>query len=116
MKRVIAALALALFAVFAQAGCRANDRWQGSDKDLHFVAGGLISAAVTMQTGSRWTGFAAGAGAGLVKEALDSTNMGDCTLQDLLVTVAGAGVGAYLGGLQFSHFQGRTLVSYSRSF
>lgn len=111
---VIAGLVFAWSPAFA--GCRANDQWRGSDKQLHALAGGGIAFVVTLHTADPLQGFLWGAGAGLVKEATDAAGMGDCTLQDLAVTVAAAGIAAYTGGFIVTRVQGRTLVAYSRSF
>lgn len=100
----------------AVAGCRSNDQWRGSDKQLHALAGGGIAFVVTLHTADPWRGFLWGAGAGLAKEAIDATGQGDCSLQDLAVTVAAAGIAAYTGGFIVTRVQGRTLVAYSRSF
>lgn len=47
-----------------------------------------------MHTRSPMTGFWAGAAAGAAKELLDSTGSGQCSLQDLAVTLLGAAIGA----------------------
>lgn len=122
LARVIDALLLIVFVglVFACspaiAGCRANDHWRGSDKQLHALAGGGIAFVATLQTADPWRGFLWGAGAGLAKEAIDAAGQGDCSLQDLAVTVAAAGIAAYTGGLIVTRVQNRTLVAYTRSF
>lgn len=122
LARVVDALLLIVIAglVFAWspavAGCRSSDQWRGSDKQLHALAGGGIAFAVTLHTADPWRGFLWGAGAGLAKEAVDAAGQGDCSLQDLAVTVAAAGLAAYTGGVVVTRVQGRTLVAYSRSF
>lgn len=122
LARVVDALLLVVFIglVFAWspafAGCRASDQWRGADKQLHALAGGGIAFAVTLHTADPWRGFLWGAGAGLAKEAIDAAGHGDCSLQDLAVTAAAAGVAAYTGGLIVTRVQGRTLVAYSTAF
>lgn len=115
MRHLIASLLCAL-CLPAAAGCRSNDNWRGSDKQLHALAGGGIAFVVTMHTADSWRGFLWGAGAGLAKEAIDASGSGDCSLQDLAVTVAAAGLAAYTSGVIVTRVQGRTLVAYSRSF
>lgn len=115
MRHLLTVLLLAL-CMPAAAGCRANDHWRGGDKQLHAVVGGGIALVTTLHTADPWRGFLYGAGAGLVKEAIDATGQGDCSLQDLAVTVAAAGIAAYTGGLIVTRVQGRTLVAYTRSF
>ena len=115
MRHLLTALLCAL-CVPALAGCRANDHWRGSDKQLHALAGGGIAFVVTLHTADPWQGFLWGAGAGLAKEAIDAAGQGDCSLQDLAVTVAAAGIAAYTGGLIVTRVQGRTLVAYTKSF
>lgn len=116
MKKLIIAAALVAASIGANAACRANDRFGGNDKTLHFGGGAVISTLVTVHTADPWKGFYAGAAAGVVKEAVDSTGAGDCSLQDLIVTVAGAAVGAYTGSVIVTRLQGRTLVAYTKSF
>lgn len=115
MRHLLTALLLAL-CLPAFAGCRSNDQWRGSDKQLHALAGGGIAFVVTLHTADPWQGFLWGAGAGLAKEAVDAAGGGVCSLQDLAVTAAAAGIAAYTGGLIVTRVQGRTLVAYSRSF
>lgn len=115
MRHLIGAL-LCVLCLDASAGCRANDSWRGSDKQLHLLAGGGVAFVATLQTGYPWRGFAWGAGASLAKEAIDATGHGDCSLQDLAVGVVGAGLAAYTGGLIVTRVHGRTLVAYTTSF
>lgn len=115
MRHLITSLLCAL-CLDASAGCRSNDRWHGSDKQIHLAAGGGIAFVATLHTGDPWRGFAWGAGASLAKELIDATGQGDCSLQDLAVGVIGAGIAAYTGGLIVTRVQGRTLVAYTTSF
>lgn len=100
----------------AAAGCRADDAWRGPDKTQHAVLGGVTAMATTLGTGSRAKGFLAGAGVGALKELSDSTGRGDCSLRDLLVTVAGAGAGALTGGWLLTYADGKATVWISRSW
>ena len=115
MRYLIAAL-LCVLCLDTSARCRANDSWHGEDKQMHAMAGGGIAFIATLQTGDPWKGFMYGAGAGLAKEAIDATGLGDCSLQDLAVTAIAAGVAAYTGGLFITHAQGRTMVAYAKTF
>lgn len=83
-----------LFPFCVQAKCVANDKWNTPDKVEHFAAGMLISGYTGAHTESPMKGFLWGAGFGLAKEALDSTGLGTCSLQDFLATTAGAAFGA----------------------
>lgn len=112
-----AALATAAgIAAPAEARCTTSDRWSGPDKLDHLAAGATIAIAVTLQTGSRWTGFAAGAAVGAAKELLDAGAGGTCSLQDFAVTAAAAAVGAQLGGWMFTYRAGRVGVAWSTGF
>jgi uncharacterized protein YfiM (DUF2279 family) len=88
MKHIIA-LTLALAATTAHA-----DEWTGKDKQLHFVGGAAIAAAVTAATRDEWAGFAAGTASGLLKEVYDATGRGQVSGKDFAVTMLGAYVGA----------------------
>ena len=100
----------------AHSKCRANDSWHGTDKQLHFGGGAVIATLITVHTADPWTGFYTGAGTGLLKEAVDATGAGDCSLQDFLITTAGAALGAYTGSVIVTRLQGRTLVAYAKTF
>ena len=114
MKQLIAAL-IAGLAIPASA-CTARDSWRGPDKTQHAAIGAGISWIGTLHTGSPWQGFAWGVAAGAVKEALDATGAGTCSLQDFAVTALGAGVGAALGGVYVYHYRGTTVVAWSTRF
>lgn len=115
MRHLVGALLFAL-CLDASAGCRANDRWRGSDKQLHALAGAGISFITTLHTADPLQGFKVGAGVGLAKEVMDAAVGGDCSLQDFAVTAIAAGVAAYTGGLVVTRLQGRTLVAYTKTF
>lgn len=86
-------LCLLLLVGSAQAKCITNDKW-GPDKVEHFASGALIAGYTGAHFESPLTGFWWGAGVGLAKEALDSTGLGTCSLQDFAATAAGAAFGA----------------------
>jgi uncharacterized protein YfiM (DUF2279 family) len=92
MKRIIIAAAM-----LATAAAHA-DEWTGRDKELHFVGGAAIAAAVTAATGNEWHGFLVSAGVGLAKEAYDSTGRGQVSGKDFAVTALGALIGAKATG------------------
>lgn len=95
--------------------CRAADKWIAFDKGLHFGGGFVISAAVTAKTEDPWKGFWVGAGAGVLKEALDSKTGGCVSGKDFVVTVLGAAAGASFTNwnIQRQRGTGNTLVTYS---
>lgn len=82
----------------AVVSCAYADEWTGRDKEIHFVGGAAVAAAVTAATGNEWHGFLAGTGAGLAKEVYDSTGRGQVSGKDFVVTALGALVGARLTG------------------
>lgn len=97
LKTILILLLCAVLHNMVQAKCITNDKWSGPDKIEHAMAGGIISMATTLHTGDPWKGFAWGAGIGVGKELLDAGGMGTCSLQDLLVTVGAAALGASAG-------------------
>jgi len=111
MKKLISALLLSLACVTAQA-----DSWTGPDKKLHLGAGFVISSLITMHTKDRETGFYAGTIAAAGKELIDATGAGQVSGKDFAVTVIGAAIGSYLGGLIVTHSQGNTTVAYATRF
>lgn len=113
--RCALAIVLALLSADAWAGCTSRDKLSGQDKALHFVAGGVVGMAVTLQTESAWAGFAAGAALGLAKELADSGGGGVCSAQDALATAIGAAVGARVG-LMLIPMRGGGMVAYHRTF
>lgn len=94
MKTVSTLLAALLIGTSAHAGCTARDGWRGYDKSLHLTLGATIATSVGVHTRSPMTGFWAGAAAGAAKELLDATGSGQCSAQDLVVTLLGAAIGA----------------------
>lgn len=88
---------LLLIPCLAFGKCVTSDQWKGADKALHFAGGAAVAMVATMHTRDPMQGFMWGAGVGLAKEVLDSTGNGNCSAQDFLVTVAGAGIGAVAG-------------------
>ena len=91
LSHIFAALVLTL------ASSAHADEWTGRDKNLHFVGGAAIGAAVTLATDKPMYGVAAGAAVGLAKELYDARNRATHTpsTKDLVVTVLGAAVGSY---------------------
>lgn len=81
------------------------DEWTGRDKNLHFVGGAAIGAAVTLATDNPMSGVAAGAAVGLAKELYDARNRATHTpsTKDLVMTVIGAAVGSYATHLVIRH-------------
>lgn len=98
------------------AKCSATDLWSGDDKKLHLLAGIGIASIVTTYANDPMTGFYAATTVGVAKEAYDAAGNGTCSLPDLLITVAGAAVGAYATHIFISHTRGQTTVSYSLSY
>lgn len=105
-------------AASAHAELRTNDAWTGPDKTLHAAAGALVGSSVTVVTGRPLYGFIAGTAVGALKELSDSRHPGahDCSLQDLLMTSAGAAVGSYTGGVFLTYYRGRTGVAIRKEF
>lgn len=92
------------------------DSWTSPDKKLHLGAGLVISGLVTMHTKDRETGFYAGVIAGAAKELIDATGAGEVSAKDFAVTVLGAAIGSYTGGLIVSRTQGTTTIAYATTF
>ena len=86
-------LAAALITTTAQA-----EPWTGHDKELHFVGGAAIAAAVTAATHDEFKGFLAGAAVGVVKEVVDERRYGGASAKDAIVTALGALIGAKFSG------------------
>ena len=82
----------------------------------HVYLGLSLVVIGTLHTGDPWKGFQYGAGAAVLKEAIDATGLGECSVNDLAVGVAAAAVASYTGGLIVTRVQGRTLVAYAASF
>ena len=92
------------------------DEWTGEDKKLHAIGGAAIALAMTAQTGSSLTGFAWGCGAGVAKEVFDSTGQGQVSGKDLIVTCAGAAVGAGAGRFFITKIDGGIKLSFAARF
>lgn len=75
------------------------DEWTGADKSKHFLAGVAVSSIATAVAKDELHGFLAGSAVGVAKEIYDSTGAGQASLKDLAWTVAGAYLGAKLGGV-----------------
>lgn len=115
--RLCALLLLGIFtAAPAAAKCMTRDAWRGDDKTDHAVSGATIAMAATLHTGSAWEGFLWGVGVGALKEAIDSTGMGTCSVQDFAVTAIGAGVGAGGGRLLLSLRRDSVAITYRSTF
>lgn len=91
MKTAILALSLCCSTAMA-------DDWTGKDKELHFIGGAAIAAAVTAATGDEWKGFLAGAAVGVAKEIADEHRYGGASGKDAVVTALGALLGAKAAG------------------
>jgi uncharacterized protein YfiM (DUF2279 family) len=115
-RHFFAASILASVSFSAHAGCTRHDLWTGDDKNLHFAAGVVIAAAGTAYTDDPRKGFYLGTAAGVAKEVYDAFDAGECSLQDLVVTAAGAAAGAYLGHLYITRVRGKTVVGYAAQF
>ena len=115
-RSVTFSIALALTSVAASAGCATRDRWAGQDKMLHLGAGSVAAVAVGSQFKSPWAGFAAGVAIGAAKELTDSRGAGTCSLQDLVATAVGAGLGAYASKWAIAHADGNTSVRITTTF
>jgi uncharacterized protein YfiM (DUF2279 family) len=101
------------------AKCLANDNWRGPDKVTHAQAGAIFGFVGTLHEGNPWHGIALASAAGLAKEVIDADGGGQCSLQDLLVTVAGGALGSALGRGVYVYLDPRAKevrVTYSRRF
>lgn len=96
MKRSLLAILITL-ATTAQANSLVwNDAWTGRDKQQHLLSGAVIASGVTVITNNPTLGLVAGCGAGFLKEAHDLSGTGTPSAKDMLVTCAGAFIGAKL--------------------
>jgi hypothetical protein len=111
--RYLIAIILFCLVNLTEAKCITNDSWTGSDKNAHFVIGGLAGFIGSVQTESVGYGIlAAGAVAG-GKELID-LKMGTCSLQDFTVTLAGGVLGAYTGGWYVSYNNEKVIVGFNK--
>lgn len=89
-------LAMLMVSTAAQARCITNDPWTGPDKVKHLGVGFAVGSSVTLATKRPIVGLLSGAGVGIAKEVYDSRRPGHvCSIQDAIVTAAGAAAGAY---------------------
>jgi uncharacterized protein YfiM (DUF2279 family) len=96
MKHILLTLVITL-ATTAQANSLVwNDSWTGRDKQQHLVGGAVIASGVTIATNNPALGFVAGCGAGILKETYDLSGTGTPSAKDMVVTCAGAFIGAKL--------------------
>lgn len=116
MRLLFIALILAAASFPSHAKCTAHDVWSGDDKNLHFAAGMAIAGLVTAYTDSRRIGFYTSTAVGVAKEVADALESGECSLQDLAVTAAGATVGAYMGHFYITRTRDKTVVTYAAQF
>ena len=117
---LILAIAAALVPVAVDARCLkiGQDSWRGADKDKHLVAAGMISWVVTLHRKSAWEGFAAGSVAAVGIELLPllDKDLGTCSYKDALVGLAGAALGASLGGVYLGLTRDSVQVAYRMEF
>lgn len=117
MNRIIATAATILLAANAQAKCVTNEAWIGKDKAMHAAIGAAIGGGVTVAAESETAGIVAGTVVAFAKEAWDVKRAGHtCSLQDALVTTAGAVIGAKLGGLVIVPQRGGAVVGFAKEF
>jgi len=94
---------LILIAAFlASAACQAHDSWTTEDKRAHFaLMAGVAAAGTTVAQGNEWAGFGAAVLLGAAKEGYDAFHRPkhDPSWKDFGADVAGAYVGAKVGGL-----------------
>ena len=101
---VIATLVFMSLCVFSNSFA---DDWDGGDKQLHFVVGGLtglagyaahdIVAPESRERDKFITGWLVGTSVGLAKEIFDEVRYGGFSYKDLVVTSAGSAVGSLIG-------------------
>lgn len=114
MKKIAAALIVALLSVAAWAGpCTARDAWTGPDKTKHFAVGAAIGSAGVLAFENPHHAFLAGVAVGALKEVVDRRSVNHtCSLQDFAVTSLGAAAGAY----GTAWIVGPGFVGYARRF
>lgn len=78
----------------ALTGCATGDSWRGGDKLLHFAAGAVVAAAASGEGAGDPQAVLVAAGAGAVKEGVDSSRGEEPSGWDFLWTVAGAAAAA----------------------
>lgn len=115
---IILAVAVALSGPAFAGRCTASDAWTGPDKTKHLAAGFSIAAGVTAASGSPRAGFLAGVAVGAAKEVYDARHPAahTCSLQDFLVTTAGAAAGAAGVGWLLLPKRNGVVVAYAKEF
>lgn len=90
------------------------DAWRTEDKREHLLGGTLVAWVVGVQTRDPWVGFGWGAVAAVGTEVLAAIgDTGVCSAKDALAGLAGAAIGASLGGLYLRHGGGQTQIVYA---
>ncbi len=114
MNRILTLIALTL----ACSAASAADEWASRDKLQHAALSAGIAAAATAVTKDERIGFAAAVAVGVAKELYDASNRDKHTpsWKDLAADVAGAYVGAKLGGVVFIPQPGGLSVRLIRKF
>ena len=92
------------FFMLSQTALAEDSFFTQSDKQKHFIATTIISAAVTGYTRSQgysivesfFWGFGVAVAVGLLKEGLDGTNGGDQSSNDVAADLLGATTGALI--------------------
>ena len=108
------ALSILLSCSAVSAKCLTDDNWTGKDKQLHFAGGAMAGAFLTVVTKDPWNGFYAGSALAILGET-----GGVCSVQDMVVGIAGAALGAYTAGkvlVAYDKRQKQLTVAYSTSF
>jgi hypothetical protein len=114
--------ALICIALPAYAGnCTYHDAWKGEDKNLHLMGGAFLGIAGTNLTGNPWLGFAGASVVALAWEARSGLaprgeGRGQCSAQDLIVGMIGAGLGAYAADWSLGYDRRAVRVGYARTF
>lgn len=93
-----------VFIAFSQSCFAQSDEWTGKDKVKHAGISAAIAAAATAATDSELIGFGISSAVGFAKEVYDMQhkNKHTASFKDLAADLAGAYVGAKMGGLIIS--------------
>lgn len=108
------ALSILLSCSAVSAKCLTDDKWTGKDKRQHFAGGAMAGAFLTVVTKDPWNGFYAGSAVAVLGET-----GGVCSVQDMVVGIAGAALGAYTAGkvlVAYDKKQKTLQVSYAVQF
>ena len=107
MSKYTGTIVLTVIIILAFSGLAHSDDWDGGDKQLHFIAGGLVGLAgyaahdilapEARERDKFLAGWLMGTSVGLAKEMFDEARYGGFSYKDLVVTSAGAAVGSMLG-------------------